>query len=324
MRNDFILKNLVISVAAISMLSGCSQANDTDTVKKNVNKTQGRTHQTAPFDYTSNWLNIRVIGLETADAPNMILIPGLVSSSKSWDRVTDTLAKTYRLHMVDVSGFAGTPSPNENSENIVAALADELSAYIETEKLKHVTIMGHSMGGFTALKTAENIGEALDKIVIVDALPFYPALFNPNVTTETSTPRATQMRTQIMTMKDDAFETMQAQSVSRMSKDTQTQKDILKWSVRSNRNVMANAMYNIMTQDMRESLKNIATPVHVIYAWDAAMGISVDQMKNTYEGQYTGLENAQFTRIDNSYHFIMRDQPEAFLTAVQVKNRDEK
>lgn len=324
MKTDSILKNLVISAAAISMLSACSQANDTSTVKEKVKETQELTHEISTYDYTSNWLNIRVTGLENTDAPNMILIPGLVSSSKSWDRVTDTLAKTYRLHMIDVSGFADTPSPKENPENIVAGLVEEISAYIETQSLTHVTIMGHSMGGFTALKTAENIGEALDKIIIVDALPFYPALFNPNATTETSTPRATQMRTQIMAMKDEAFEAMQAQSVSRMSKDTQTQKDILKWSIRSDRNVMANAMHNIMTQDMRKNLKNIVTPVHVIYAWDAAMGISVDQIRSTYEGQYTGLENVQFTRIDTSYHFIMRDQPEAFLTAVQVKNRDGK
>ena len=79
---------------------------------------------------------------------------------------------------------------------------------------------------------------------------------------------------------------------------------------------MVQAMQDLMTTDLRSNLHDIKTEVHVIYAWDEAMGVPVDMWK-LYETQYQNLQNVEFTRIENSFHFIMKDQPEEFLATVQ-------
>lgn len=271
-----------------------------------------------PFNFTSEWVNVTVTGTREANAPNLILLPGLASSSQTWNTLSMDLGKTHKLHSVDVSGFAGTPAKNAENPEVVDGIVRDVSAYIVANNLQNVTIMGHSLGGFTALKLAKELGESLDQIIIVDALPFYPALFNEAATVATSTPQADQMRVQLLAMETSTFEQFQSRSVRIMSKDVQSQKDILQWSMATDRKVMGNAIHNLMIQDMRPQLSEISTNVHVIYAWDAMMGVSKAQIEDKYKSQYKALPNVEFTRVDESFHFIMRDQPQDFLSAVQT------
>ena len=311
------LKNICLTSALLGMVAcgpaGVDQsakvAPEIQTLEQNIE---------SRYDYTANWLNVRLIPSDTANAPNLILIPGLVSSSKVWDGVIANLAQTHNLHIVDVSGFAGTPSPKQGSDQVINGLTKNLTMYIKEKNLQNVTLMGHSMGGFTALKLAHSDAVSLDKIIIVDALPFYPTIFNPAATTETAAPQADSFRDMIMGSDAQGFERMQKQSVGRMSKKADAQKDILVWSLASDRSVMANAVHNLMTDDMRPHLSDVTTNVHVIYAWDEVMGMPAAQMESFYTSQYSGLPHVELTRIEDSFHFIMKDQPEEFLTAVQT------
>ncbi len=42
--------------------------------------------------------------------PDVILIPGLASSREVWAGLATTLRQQYRLHLVQVAGFAGSPA----------------------------------------------------------------------------------------------------------------------------------------------------------------------------------------------------------------------
>ena len=305
-----ILKTM-ICVSAMSGLAACGQSD----IEVQPNKPELQS-MVSGFDYTSDWLNIRVINSGKANAPNLILIPGLVSSSQVWHGVVPELGKTHNLHIADISGFAGTSATPSLGQGIVDGLVADLASYIKTKDLHDVTIMGHSMGGFTALNEALQHANLLDKIIIVDSLPFFPAIFNPAANVEMMQGQAQGMSNMITSASESEFKTMQTQGIMRLSKNADARREILSWSLSSDRATMARAMLELMTSDRRSDLAKITTEVHVIYAWDAVMGMPAKNMDQLYASQYKGLRNLHLTRIDDSYHFIMKDQPAAFLTAV--------
>ncbi len=51
-----------------------------------------------------------VVDEGTVGKPDVVLIPGLSSSRAVWDAEAKLLAPNYRLHLVQVDGFAGAPA----------------------------------------------------------------------------------------------------------------------------------------------------------------------------------------------------------------------
>jgi pimeloyl-ACP methyl ester carboxylesterase len=312
-------RNIIIAVAFTTGLTACAKTDPE--VKTPAATTQTETNtstETVSYDYTSNWLNINVVNADKTQLPNLILIPGLVSSPEVWDGVVSELSKTHRLHLVQTSGFAGAAPASDVDKGVVNGIVADLAEYIKSQNLEHVTIMGHSMGGFSALSEALQHPNLVDKIIIVDSLPFYPTIFNPAATVETSMGQAQGMKGMLVAADDAQFEQMQKQGIGRLAQGDESRNEILAWSLSSDRATMAQAIFDLMTTDRRPDLKNIKTDTHVIYAWDTAMGFPAENMTQLYQSQYKDLENLHLTRIDKSYHFIMKDQPEAFLKAVQT------
>ncbi|PHS76774.1 MAG: hypothetical protein COB56_05645 [Robiginitomaculum sp.] len=308
-KTKFIGASLLILLAA-----GLGACNPTSLLPEQANSEEK--NKTAKYDFSSQWIHVKEQGLKASSAPNLILIPGLVSSSEVWNSVTTELGKTHHLHIVDVSGFAGVPASATLDVGVVNGLVHDLANYIQTKKLDDVTLMGHSMGGFTSLLMAQEHGALISKVITVDSLPFYPVIFNPASTVDTSRAQAKYMGDTLLALDENDFTQMQTQTILRLSKNEQARAEILTWSLDSDRATMVQAMQDLMTTDLRSNLHDIKTEVHVIYAWDEAMGVPVDMWK-LYETQYQNLQNVEFTRIENSFHFIMKDQPEEFLATVQ-------
>ena len=53
-------------------------------------------------------------------------------------------------------------------------------------------------------------------------------------------------------------------------------------------------------------------------AYDPIYGVPADQIDATFRTAYTNAHTAQLTRIDNSFHFVMLDQPEEFAQTVRA------
>lgn len=265
-------------------------------------------------DYQSGWISVT----QTGSGPDVILIPGLASSADVWNGTVDNLKNSHRLHVVQVAGFAGATSPTEARTSVIDGLTSDLSDYINAEGLDAPIVAGHSLGGFTGLKMARDYGEQIGGVVIVDSLPFYSALFNPDATAESSGPYAERMAAQMKSASKARYDAMQRQGAKIYSKNKAAQNRIGDWSAASDRDIVIASMTELMTTDMRPDLKKIDVPVTVIYAHDPQMGMPAEQMSALYEGQYKDLKGAQLTRIDSSYHFIMDDQPEAFYNALET------
>lgn len=246
--------------------------------------------------------------------PDVIFIPGLGSSRDVWAAQADALAATHRLHLVQLNGFAGQPV-GAPAGQVVQPVVDELAQYIEATHLNHPAVIGHSMGGFTGLMLARQHPGDVGRLMIVDSLPFFSAMFGPQVTAQNAEPQARAMRDGIAAADDATFTAQQNAGIARLMKTEAHRAEVVGWGVASDRATFAQAMYEVMTTDMRPEVANIQTPITVVYAYDATMGPEA-MIDGLYRGQYAPAPHVSFVRVDGSYHFIMFDQPAAFQAAV--------
>lgn len=251
------------------------------------------------------------------EGPDVILIPGLASSRAVWEPTAKALEGHYRLHIVQVNGFAGSPAGANTQGPIVDGLVEEVAGYIADNKLARPAVIGHSMGGFTGLALARRHPESLGRLMIVDALPFFSVLIN-SPDAKAAEPMASQVRSNFSSMTDADMLSTQTRTMKNLVKDEQGRKDAVAWSMASDRQVVGQVTYEVMTSDLRGELGAIQTPVTVLYAKDPSMGFLGNFVGGLYKDNYAGLKGVKVIEIDGALHFIMLDQPEAFLRQVET------
>jgi pimeloyl-ACP methyl ester carboxylesterase len=253
----------------------------------------------------------------TAGKPDVILIPGLASSSSVWDAEAKLLAPNYRLHILQVAGFAGAPAGPNAADGMLPGIVEELHQYIATTGIRPVVI-GHSLGGLLTLMLADKYPADARKLLIVDTLPYYAVLFNPAATVETMKPMAAGIKAQMLAMPADQYAATQQVMMAAMAKSDAGQKAATASSLTSDRAVVAEALVEDLLTDMRPDLASIKTPTLVLYEYDATSKMPDPAVyEATMKDSYKPMPNVTLTRMDDSKHFIMYDQPAKFDAAVE-------
>jgi len=253
----------------------------------------------------------------TGQGPDVILIPGLASSAAVWNGTVEQLRGRYRLHVIQVAGFAGAPAGANAEGPVVQPTVDALDGYIRSAKLKSPAVIGHSMGGLMGLMLARQHPEDVGRLMVVDSLPFYATVFSPAATVETVEPQAAAMRDRTVAATPEAWAAMETGMMARLVKSPAGLAPATAAAVASDRSVVGRALYDDLTTDLRGELAAIKTPTTMLYPWDPATApqATFDQL---YTSAYASMTQAKVKRIDGSYHFIMLDQPAAFAAEVET------
>ena len=242
--------------------------------------------------------------------PELILIPGLMSGRGVWDNAVASLGGRYRIHRVQLGGFAGEPARGNEKGPILEGVVEELQAYIRANRLRKPAIAGHSMGGLLAMMLAAKHPDSVGRVLVVDALPFYSLMFGPDATAESVAPRAAAFRNSLAATPDEAWRTRQARTVSMLVRTEAARPRVAADSLASDRPVAARAVYELMTTDARSLLGSIAAPLTVLYATNEYAGEAM--VGPLYRGAYANASGARLVQVADSYHFVMIDQPERF------------
>ena len=253
--------------------------------------------------FTSDRLSVEVIG----QGPDVILIPGFASSREVWRPLAQRLAATHRVHLVQLAGFAGEPWSHGDGAFVQPAV-DELARYAAT--LNKPAVIGHSMGGLAGLMLAQQHPEAVGRVMSVDSLPFFSAMFGPTATVEGAKPFADQAAAAILGADEAGFRQQQEQTAVGMMKIEAARPAMVEWSMASDRHAMASAIREVMTTDARPGLAAMTTPVWAVYAADADGGAPAAMADAVWRREYAALPGVKLVRVDDSRHFIMTDQPE--------------
>lgn len=249
----------------------------------------------------------------TGQGAPVILIPGLASSGEVWQATVarlcgDTSPQQRQCHVLSLAGFAGVAPVGGD---LLAQAEAQLAAYIRDHQLGKPAIIGHSLGGFLALKLAIDHPRQAGKLIIVDALPALGAVQLPSITPEQLQGMATQMRTAMRAQDGAGFAEGQRRSVASMAGKPDDVARILDWGTRSDRNTVIDAMATLIGTDLRQEVARIASPTLVLGTWIAYKEYAPRAAtENVFRSQYRQLPGVRIVMAETARHFIMYDEPD--------------
>jgi len=251
--------------------------------------------------------------------PDVILIPGLASSRAVWAPTAKALEDRYRVHLVQVAGFAGDPAGANVDGAVAAGVAEGLAAYIQAKGLKAPAVIGHSLGGTIGLMLAARHPGLVGRLMVVDMFPnLAMAYFGPGASREAVAKGAADFRQRIETASPDQYLARQNQTAVTMVLTESARQAVVDDSLASDRKVVGRAMEELLTTDLAPELPNITAPTTVVWAWNKASFAPAEAFAGWYGAAYAPLKGVRIVRIDEAAHFVMIDQPARFQAEVEA------
>ena len=227
----------------------------------------------------------------------IIFIPGFACSGDVWNETVEQFKSNHTCYVLTMAGFAGhAATTNPDIQNWIA----EIAKYIKENRIEKPVIVGHSLGGVMAQALAASYPELVSKIVVVDALPCLPALSNPAFEASAN-PDCSKFVTSFAAMNDGQFYQMQKVNMTSMVADTAKLETVVQWSIKSDRNTMAQIYCQLLNTDMRAKISTVTCPALIL------LEPSFKALQSNIEGQYKNLKGAQLHYADKGLHFIMFD-----------------
>jgi len=119
-------------------------------------------------------VNLSHRDLGGAGLPPLVVLHGMLGSSRNWQTAGRDLAARFHVLALDLRNHGS--SPHAESMSYEDMMADVL-AWLDSQHLTGVTLLGHSMGGKVAMLLACRHPERVERLVVVDIAPkdyFWP------------------------------------------------------------------------------------------------------------------------------------------------------
>lgn len=272
---------------------------------------------TAPEAPHAGFTSERISVVTRGSGRDVILIPGLSSSRDIWNTTADALDENYRVHLVQLNGFAGEPVGANADGEVSAPVAGEIARYIRENNLDHPAVIGHSMGGTIGMMLAARHPDAVGKLMVVDMFPFMGAMFGgPGATPESVRPIADQIRAAMRMAQQGVVSDQTRATINSMVRTGSARPEIIEHARQSNVGVTANAFHELIITDLRPELPNIRAPLTVLYVIPPEAPVTPDQYDGFMRASYASVPAARIVKIEDSYHFIMIDQFDRFMSEV--------
>jgi len=100
--------------------------------------------------------------------PPVVVLHGLFGAGRNWTHVAQSLGADYRVYLPDARNHGASPWAESMS---YAEMARDVLALIERERLQRPIVVGHSMGGKTAMALALSHPHAIGGMAAIDIAP---------------------------------------------------------------------------------------------------------------------------------------------------------
>ncbi|MFC4870235.1 alpha/beta fold hydrolase [Negadavirga shengliensis] len=109
---------------------------------------------------------------KTGDGKPLVILHGLFGSADNWMSVAKDLQKHYTLYLVDQRNHGDSGHSDDWDYKV---MAEDINDLLKDNELDKVYLMGHSMGGKTAMNFALLYPEKVEKLIVADIAPrYYP------------------------------------------------------------------------------------------------------------------------------------------------------
>lgn len=256
----------------------------------------------------------------TGHGQPVILLPGATCAGAEWNETVAHLKDRYECHVLTLAGYAGiAPLP---SAPYLATIEQQLKQYIADNRLKNVTVIGHSIGGVLAMWLATDMKRDLSRVVIVDAMPFFALVSDPHPVDTFSQARAEAMYKNYSSKSPEELKASQKVMAKFMCIDSTRWDSIAAWGQRSDRKTMAYTMTEMLSKDQRKDIGTITVPVLVLAAYAPVPqypAYTRDAVAQQYGEQYKECKQCMVhISATPAKHFIMYDAPDWFYKEIDT------
>jgi pimeloyl-ACP methyl ester carboxylesterase len=98
----------------------------------------------------------------------VIILHGLFGTADNWQTIGKRLSEQYSVFLPDQRNHGRSPHDPAMNYDL---MADDLLHLMESNWMFKARIVGHSMGGKTAMKFALKYPDMVEKLVVVDIAP---------------------------------------------------------------------------------------------------------------------------------------------------------
>ncbi|GAB5524288.1 MAG: alpha/beta fold hydrolase [Roseivirga sp.] len=105
---------------------------------------------------------------ELGEGKPLIILHGLFGSSDNWLTLGRRFAEDFKVYMIDQRNHGQSFHSDEFSYEAMAA---DLKQFIDSKNIEQPHVLGHSMGGKTAMTFATTHPELTDKLIVADIGP---------------------------------------------------------------------------------------------------------------------------------------------------------
>ncbi|MES2621163.1 MAG: alpha/beta fold hydrolase, partial [Bacteroidota bacterium] len=109
-------------------------------------------------------LNYKVFG----EGFPVVILHGLLGSLDNWQTIAKKIAERFQVFIVDQRNHGRSPHSNEFSYEL---LSSDLLVFFDQHHIPKAHLIGHSMGGKTAMKFALDHSDKVEKLIVVDVAP---------------------------------------------------------------------------------------------------------------------------------------------------------
>ncbi len=260
-------------------------------------------------------------------SPALVLIPGLACGSWTWRETIAHESSKHAVYAVTLAGFDGVAyAPDASLDSADASL----QTLITDEKLNRPIIVGHSLGGFLALRFGTEHAAELGGVVSVDGLPVIPSM--AQLSSDARTAAADRFASTVTSQSADAFAAGEAKAIADYVTDPATTRKVTALALRSDQRAVAVYGKELYASDLRGSLASLTvrtellapvpTPPLPTYLPPQMASLTQEQRRagtlQFYQSLTAGAPNLTVVPIDASRHFIMLDRPADFANALDA------
>jgi esterase len=113
-------------------------------------------------------MSLRMAFETVGKGPPVIILHGLFGSGRNWVQIAQALDHAYRFYLPDARNHGASPWAETMS---YPEMARDVLAFIEREQLQRPILIGHSMGGKTAMTLALQHPRLIGGVAVIDIAP---------------------------------------------------------------------------------------------------------------------------------------------------------
>lgn len=113
-------------------------------------------------------LTMKLFFRKSGQGKPLIILHGLFGSSDNWFSMARVFAEQYTVYLVDQRNHGQSPQSDDFNYKL---LAEDLATFITDHHIEKPCVIGHSMGGKSAMNFAVKYPDRLEKLIVIDISP---------------------------------------------------------------------------------------------------------------------------------------------------------